>query len=64
MHGKYKQITNVERHQIKVLLDSEFSFFEIAKKLNRVPSTITREIQRNTPKRGRGYGIYNPNRGK
>jgi transposase, IS30 family len=62
MHGKFKQITNVERHQIKVLLDSEFTFFEIAKKLNRAPSTITREIQRNTPKRGRGFGIYNPNR--
>jgi IS30 family transposase len=62
MHGKYKQITNVERHLIKVLLDSEFSFFEIAKKLNRAPSTITREIQRNTPKRGRCYGIYNPDR--
>jgi len=62
MHGKFNQITNVERHQIKVLLDSKFSFFEIAKKLNRSPSTITREIHRNTPKRGRGYGIYNPNR--
>ncbi len=60
MHGKFNQITNVERHQIKVLLDSKFSFFEIAKKLNRAPSTITREIHRNTPKRGRGYGIYNP----
>jgi len=60
MHCKFNQITNVERHQIKVLLESEFSFIEIAKKLNRAPSTITREIHRNTPKRGRGYGIYNP----
>ena len=62
MHGKYTQISQVERHQIKVLLDSEFSFFDIAKKLNRAPCTITREIHRNTPKRGRGSGIYNPDR--
>jgi len=60
MHGKYKQISVVERHMIKVLLESGFSFFEIATKLDRSPSTITREIHRNTPKRGRGYGIYNP----
>jgi len=54
MHGKYKQ--NNKRWatiRLKVLLDSEFSFFEIAKKLNRAPSTITREIQRNTPQAGK-----------
>ena len=60
MHCKYKQISIVERYMIKVLLESDFSFFEIATKLNRSPSTITREIHRNTPKRGRGSGIYNP----
>jgi IS30 family transposase len=62
MHGKYKQITQVERHQIKILLDSKFSPSDIAKKLNRAPCTITREIHRNTPKRGRGSGIYNADR--
>ena len=62
MHGKYTQITNVERHQIKVLLDSGFSFIDIAHKLNRAVSSITREVHRNIPKRGRGYGIYNPER--
>lgn len=62
MHGKYKQISVVERHMIKVLLESGFSFFEIATKLKRSPSTITREIHRNIPKRGRGSGIYNPDR--
>ena len=60
MHSKYNQINSVERHLIKVLLDCKFSFIEIARKLNRAPSTITREIHRNTPMRGRGYGVYNP----
>jgi IS30 family transposase len=62
MHGKYKQLSFVERHQIKVLLESGFSFFDIAKKLNRAASTITREVSRNKPKRGQWCGIYNPDR--
>jgi IS30 family transposase len=62
MHCKYKQLSVIERHEIKVLMDSGFSFFEIANKLNRAPSTITRDVKRNMPKRGRGYGTYNPER--
>ena len=62
MRSKYKQLFLIERHQIKVLLECGFTFFDIAKKLHRSASTITREIHRNTPQRGRGYAIYNADR--
>jgi transposase, IS30 family len=62
MHGKYKQIALIERHMIKILLDSNFSFIDIAQKLKRSESSIRREVKRNTPKRGQGAGIYNPDK--
>lgn len=48
----YKQLTEEERYQIKVLLDMDYQKNEIAKYLGRSPSTIGRELKRNTGSRG------------
>jgi IS30 family transposase len=45
--SKYHRLTHAERYQIAVLLDSGFSVRQIAGKLQRSASTISREIQRN-----------------
>lgn len=52
---EYKHLTQEERYQIKAGLSINLSINEIARRLNRSPSTISREIRRN--KRG---GIYYP----
>lgn len=49
----YKQITEIERYLIKGYLDESLSAYQIAQKLNKHPSTIYREIDRNSG--GRGY---------
>lgn len=49
---RYKQITENERYLIKHMLDEKISVYQIAKKLSRDPTTIYREINRNTGKRG------------
>ena len=48
----YQQLTNDERYQIKACLQLHMSQISIAKLLNRSPATISREIRRNTGKRG------------
>lgn len=48
----YTQLTQEERYQIGAFLSSGNTQAEIAMKLNRSPSTISREIRRNTGLRG------------
>ncbi|MBK83361.1 MAG: IS30 family transposase [Gammaproteobacteria bacterium] len=48
----YKQLTEIERYQIKTLLALGHTPTSIANELKRSPSTISREIQRNTGLRG------------
>lgn len=48
----YNQLTENERYQIYILLKAEFKKKDIAKKLARSPSTISREIKRNTGLKG------------
>ena len=48
----YTQITREERYQISALLKAGLKQNEIAKVLNRSPSTISRELNRNRGKRG------------
>ena len=48
----YQQLTNDERYQIKACLQLNMNQISIAKLLNRSPATISREIRRNTGKRG------------
>lgn len=49
----YTQLTEVKRYQIYTLLKNDFTQKEIAKEISVSPSTISREIARNTG--GRGY---------
>jgi len=51
----YKHLNLEERHYIQISLRKEMSHNEIAKNLNRCQSTISREIRRNTGKRGYRY---------
>ena len=48
----YSQLCPEERYGLALLLGSGESFRQIAKKLNRSVSTISREINRNKGKRG------------
>ncbi len=48
----YIQLTQEERYHISVLCKEGFSKTEIAKKINRHISTISRELNRNTGKKG------------
>ena len=52
LHMTYKQLTIEERYQIKAYLKTGMSHKDISIELERHLSTITREIQRNTGKRG------------
>lgn len=54
-NNKYKRINEVERSYIKFELNRNKSIRSIAKKLDRSPSTIMREIKRNT-----SLGTYDP----
>src|SRR5437868_1061727 len=45
----YTQLTREERYQIQALKDLGLSRAAIARKLSRAPSTIAREIRRNSP---------------
>lgn len=49
---KYKHLTVDERYQIDELLREGFSQLAIANHLNRSPSTLSRELQRNRGERG------------
>ena len=48
----YTQLTEVERYQIWSFLTAGYTKQQIAKVLGRHPSTISREIARNTGLRG------------
>ena len=50
---KYKQLTQSERYHIRDLKNKEYSIRKIAKFLCRSPSTISRELKRNSG--GKGY---------
>lgn len=50
--GSYTQLTEHERYQIKALLSAGHNKKEISSILGRHKSTITREVKRNTGKRG------------
>ena len=51
VHMAYRHLTQEERYQIYAFLSIKKSFAQIAKKLKRVPSTISREVKRNKGKR-------------
>lgn len=55
---KYKQLNLHQRYQIQALLETGSSKFEISKILGVHPSTVYRELKRNTAKRGRTAGEY------
>ena len=50
---KYKQLTLGQRYQIQALLQAGLNRSAIAKQLGVHRSTIGRELERNTPKKGR-----------
>jgi transposase, IS30 family len=58
----YKQLGQEQRYVIDRLLKQGKSRKEIAAVLGYHKSTISRELKRNTPKRGRGAKEYNPER--
>jgi IS30 family transposase len=58
MTKSYTQLSLHQRYQIQVLLQAGKNQEEIAELLGRSPSTISRELKRNIPKRGRGAGHY------
>jgi IS30 family transposase len=47
---KYTHLSQAEREEIAICLSHGMKFCDIAKRLNRSPSTISREIKRNNPK--------------
>ena len=55
---KYKQLTVEQRYQIEVLIQAGFNQTKIANQLGVHRSTISRELKRSIPKRGRGSGEY------
>jgi IS30 family transposase len=58
----YKQLGQEQRYVIDRLLRQRKSQKEIADVLGYHKSTISRELKRNTPKRGKGAKEYNPDR--
>ena len=55
---KYKQLTVEQRYQIEALIQGGFNQSMIAKQLEVHRSTISRELARSIPKRGRKSGEY------
>ena len=53
--GKYKHLNIEERKELYLMKRNEFSQKEIAKKIKRHPSTISRELRRNTLDKIIGY---------
>lgn len=52
----YRQLVEGQRYQISLLLSQEFSLRKIAKQIGVAPSTISRELRRNSIK----SGLYKP----
>lgn len=55
---KYNHLTQEQRYQIEALLETNTKKSEIAEIIGVHPSTIYRELNRNTAKRGRTAGTY------
>ena len=55
---KYKQLTVEQRYQIEALFQVGLNQTLIAAQLGFHRSTISRELKRSIPKRGRGSGLY------
>lgn len=58
MSKNYSQLSQEQRYQIEALLRIGTPQKEIALQLGKSASTISRELSRNTPKRGRGALVY------
>ena len=58
MTKKYSQLTQEQRYQIEALRMANHSQSFIANAIGVHKSTICRELQRNTPKRGKGAKVY------
>ena len=58
MSKNYNQLSQEQRYQIEALLRNGAKQKEIAQIVGKSPSTISRELKRNIPKRGRGAMIY------
>ncbi len=54
----YKQLCLAQRYQIQTLFDLGLSQIKIAEQLGVHRSTISRELSRNIPKRGKTAGRY------
>jgi IS30 family transposase len=57
---KYKHLDLQDRHKIKALLDGGHTYTKIAEIIGVHKSTISRELSRNTPTRGRYATEYRP----
>ena len=58
MSKNYTQLSSEQRYQIEALKKAETNQKEIARIVGVHPSTISRELRRNIPKRGKGALIY------
>ena len=58
MSKNYNQLSQEQRYQIEALLRNGAKQKEIAIIIGKSPSTISREIKRNTAQRGRGAKVY------
>ena len=59
---KYKQLSQEQRYVIGRLLKAGNTQEEIATAIGCHKSTISRELMRNIPKRGRGAKVYKPDK--
>jgi IS30 family transposase len=55
---QYRQLSSEERGQIQVLYEDHYSIRAIAKRLQRNPSTISRELKRGTVTQMASYGVF------
>ena len=55
---KYKQLSLIQRYQIQALLSLGYTQTAIANQIGVHRSTISRELKRNIPTRGRTAGVY------
>ena len=56
---RYKQLDQEQRYTIEKMRNEGYSQISISEVIGVHRSTISRELRRNTPKRGRGANIYN-----
>ena len=55
---KYKRLSLEQRYQISCLLREGYSYEAIGQRIGKSRSTISREVRRNTPKRGKEAHVY------